>query len=236
MFTTQITQLRIPEVYEELDEFSLYVQNPSPATFATIHQFAINSRSLQDLAKALIVQYSKTPNWKIAQHLALIFVGTRSPTLSTYYSQKAMEGSDGDVKARLVYTKSLWVRKIPGAVFFQESIIRAQLRRMTNRQLKLSLQMQFNDLLIQCYTYIRQFTTVRKLILYFHSLGRFPSEESALQIMNSANTETENDLILYASRILAPGYEHFGKRIQVRILNGIRSQFLALLKRNASRG
>jgi hypothetical protein len=75
-----------------------------------------------ELVELLECDFSRTSDWRTAQHLALCYAGRfqevdgRDLVRAEYFAMRAVEISDGNVHARLALARVHWERRLPPAV------------------------------------------------------------------------------------------------------------------------
>ena len=114
-------------------EWITYKNNPSPNTLSEFINTCRKQGTEEIILYSLYIAYVNTGNWKIAQHLSLLLEEQKQSTYADYFVYKALQESKGDVSARLLSAKLLWLRRLPLAVINETTIIRHQIKKIKDK-------------------------------------------------------------------------------------------------------
>jgi len=211
-----------------LVEWVTYRDVPSGRTLACLQNALKGIGRIDALVSGLHRIFIETGQWKIAQHLALIFENQDYSVHAMYFAHKACILSGGDPLARLMLAKVVWMRRLPLAVLYETTIARLQARRTKDRRLRRLLQTTIADLNLKAHSYMKDEAGMRRYLRYLlHTPGG--ATDAVLQLLFGARSIGAEDLCQLAARTLAPMYEAFGGRAQGAIALGVRRAFLQLL-------
>jgi hypothetical protein len=210
-------------------EWAAYRDAPSPQTLSGLRKALIQVGQIDAMLPSLHKLFIETGNWKIAQHIALLFEARDCSVHAMYFAHQAVLRSGGDPLARLMVAKVTWMRRLPMAVFYATGILRAQVRRIKNRGRRRPLQVEIAELNLKAHSYLGNEAAMRRWLQLLLRAGT-GSTDVALQLLFGARTAHTQDLHQLAARTLSPCIQAFGGRAKALIELGVRSAFLNVLR------
>lgn len=127
---TSTAHFDAPPAVASSSQWVAYAAAPSFELLGPLLQVA-GSRS-DELLELLEGAFADGGSWKVAQHLALAYVGElpfgrRDIVRALYFAGRATELSRGDARARVALAKVCWAKRIPLAVLREVELARASL-------------------------------------------------------------------------------------------------------------
>jgi hypothetical protein len=179
-------------------------------------------------------------NWRVAQHLALLYVGRfsgfdrRDVVRAFYYARRAVELSKGDPHARLALARVYWERRLHLAVFHEVDLAQTALELDNDLQ---PAQAQIRD------RNKGECANPRGLAFaYLVNPVRALPELKRAQLLGGLTIEAAQQLLLvavpehaeeseWAASLLTPLAEQLGGRVQAFLANVWRGRLVTLLCR-----
>jgi hypothetical protein len=111
----------------QTEEWRAYVASPGTG-LAALH--ARVGGATDDLLIALASHERMAGDWRVAQHLAILFLERGWATEAHYYANRAVEASGGHVLAHVALSRVMELRRFPSAVLYQLEQVRLRLKHL----------------------------------------------------------------------------------------------------------
>jgi hypothetical protein len=213
---------------QSLPEWKSYKDDPTGETLAALNLALAKVGQSSVLASVLHRLFIEDGNWKVAQHLALLLEQSGYAVHAMYFAHRARQLSGGDVFARMLFAKILWIRRLPTAILYETTVLRVQVRRLRDRARRRILQREIAELNVQAFAYLKDAESSRRW-LNFLRFGGSIALATAVQVLLGFREPGNEDLFNWAAITLAARYEGYGGRVRAGIQLGVRRGFIRLL-------
>jgi hypothetical protein len=209
-------------------EFRAYSNDPSPRTLSELLRAANSLESRNELVEALRRLSFQSENWRVSQHLCLVLLDRGLLVHAEFFAHRAVIESRGDPFARLALADILWRRRLPFAVYFQETHIRRECRRIKSRPRRRLAQTQLAELMAKSAAYMCDLKTALPWFNHVRKVGG--QVETWLQVFLAAAYLDARTVQVESALKLAPFADQFGGQTHARVLRGVRLGLLELLR------
>ena len=212
-----------------LPEWVTYVASPSRSTFQALVVACDGAGCRSELVAALGHEFTKSQNWRVAQHAAIEAWEARFMTLAHYWVHQAMILSAGHVLARLVLTDILWGRRLAAGVLYQTEIIRKLARRTSPHADRRFLQLRVAAFSARSLAYGGD---VEGADRWFRLLEftRKVDVETALRLLFGARQRGNDRVRARAALALAPVHAQLGGRARHAVQSGVRVALVRVIR------
>lgn len=214
---------------ERIPEWTAYAANPQAAQLAAMVS-AVSAATEEGIGfvlfEALRDKLEETGNWKFAQHLAQLLLRDGQILAAEYFAVRALDGSNGDVFARVSLALALWERRLPAAVYYQTAILRVQARRIPRRDRRRLVQQNIAELTCKC----ASFEHDRKLLGRWYrnlrhsegpTIGALTTIVMGFDLDNVPNDSIHAALALARAHIVAPPQSRLHHRMARLVRQGL---------------
>ena len=230
MESTDYSCLESPKNLHCFPEWLNYCKNPSQTSLKKLLISTNKCIKIHELVAGLVHLNCELDNWKVSQHIAILLMKENSIALSFHYANRALIDSNGDIRARLVFTKLLWKRRLPYAISFQEPILLKDVRRIKQKSYRKWMRCEIYELLLCNYSYLLD---LKKINYYYHCISKERhsiSFETAVKILQASHHINIRYLYIKMANYLAPAFPQLGSRLQNVVKKGVRIGFTNLLR------
>lgn len=222
----------MPDSLKSSTAWTQYAATPSPSSLKVLLSVADG----EDPRPLLEGEFVATRNWRIAQHLALLYLGAfpafrRSDlVLALYYAVRACEFSCNDPRALLVRARVNWGRRIPFAVTYDVDLAEAALQQETPASSEDLVRHQCavgecHLLRGMAFSYVRDSRALKELRQAERLKVLTP--EATVQLLLACDLDQGDEALWAAPRLL---HEHLGPGPRARLLRTYRRILLEMLR------
>jgi len=215
----------------ELLEWQNYTTQPTRENFITLLSVC-EEQGLESVLYEGLRSIAVTSNdWHPKQHLALIMASKGFIVEASYFAHFALTTSNGDVFARLLFAKTLWLRRLPLSVLFECDICRRQIRKIKNAKQRHRARRELSRLMTLALAYLGDVPASQRWITYGLHLPAATFEVPELVIpMFAAARKGNIESYIQLSLLLAPQIDILGPRPRAFVERGVRQALIQILR------